>query len=430
MIELLGITPEHLQGLELLPTDGVIRIVEGALGKIDSRLVGHGHRVAFIVHEMMSQSGRYSQEEIILVCQMAMFHDVGAYKTDEIDNMFTFESEGVMPHSVYGYLFLKFFTPLGEGARSVLYHHYDFCKRPAEANDKDFHYSQLIHLADRVDIIHNSRGFVPQWLQERSGTTFDPALVELFLATSVEKKLIERLDLGEYMLVLQRVEQQLASTVEVALAYISMLVYVIDFKSEFTVNHTLNTIAFSVLVSRLMGMSEPDQYKIYLGALLHDIGKIAIPSSVLENPGKLSLREMQIMQTHVVITDDLLLGNVSTEIRHIAARHHEKLDGRGYPDGLTAGDLTQSERIVAVGDILSALVGQRSYKDSFSKEKTIEIIMNMSKAGQLDPAVCRMVAQHFDELRSASDGACAPLIATYRELRQQYDELLGTMTKI
>ena len=95
--------------------------------------------------------------------------------------------------------------------------------------------------------------------------------------------------------------------------------------------------------------------------MFHDLGKIGIPLEILENPGRLTLEDMAVMKTHVEKTAVILNGWVSEEIRDLALRHHEKLNGTGYPDGLSASQLTLPQRILAVADIFSALTGERSY---------------------------------------------------------------------
>ena len=96
----------------------------------------------------------------------------------------------------------------------------------------------------------------------------------------------------------------------------------------------------STSTARILGMSEEQIRQIYYGALLHDLGKIGIPVEILEFPGKLSPQAMNIMRTHVNITEEILGGTIDPAITKIAIRHHEKLDGSGYPRGLKANELT------------------------------------------------------------------------------------------
>ena len=110
--------------MEIISSKHVVDIVCRTLGRVDRRLTGHGERVAGLALQLLlTQKGEaLSRREMDLVLA-ALFHDVGAYKTDEIDGLLSFEREGGWDHAVYGYLFLKNLSPLGEVADAVLYHH-------------------------------------------------------------------------------------------------------------------------------------------------------------------------------------------------------------------------------------------------------------------------------------------------------------------
>ena len=210
------------------------------------------------------------------------------------------------------------------------------------------------------------------------------------------------------------------------LEYLKMVVYSIDFRSDHTVTHTVNTISLALNIARYFGLQGEMLEKIYLGALLHDVGKIAIPTEILEYPGRLTSEQMDVMRTHVVETKLLIEGIVPEDICQIAIRHHEKLDGSGYPMGLKAAALTQPQRIVAVADIVSALSSRRSYKDPFPKEKTLTILNQMSQS-QLDPEICRYVIEHYDAIMEATQGSRLRVIQQYQGIMQEYQELSSAM---
>ena len=178
-----------------------------------------------------------------------------------------------------------------------------------------------------------------------------------------------------------------------------MLVYVMDFKSTQTVRHTINTASYAATIGELMGCSQKQIDKLYTAALLHDLGKMAIPESILESPTNLSNVEFILMKTHVGYTIKLLQNSVPEDIFKIAAHHHEKLDGTGYPFGLTAEQLSMEERILTVADIVSALIDNRTYKAEYSKEKVIEICQEMVQDGQLDSSIVKVVENNFDKFK-------------------------------
>ena len=144
---------------------------------------------------------------------------------------------------------------------------------------------------------------------------------------------------------------------------------------------------------------------------------------ILEFPGKLSPQAMRVMRTHVDLTGQILGTNVSARVRDIALRHHEKLDGSGYPRGLSAVSLDMPQRIVAVADIISALTGTRSYKDAFSKEKTVSILKDMADNGLIDSMIVSMFVENYDTIMGAVRQRSQPILDKYHEMKRQYQVL-------
>lgn len=207
-----------------------------------------------------------------------------------------------------------------------------------------------------------------------------------------------------------------------------MLVHVIDFRSHHTVTHTVNTIQISCQLAARMGLSSDSIEQIYYGALMHDFGKIGIPLSILEKPDKLTDDEMKIMRTHVEITEEIIRGCAQESVIEIAVRHHEKLNGRGYPRRLSAKDLSIEERIVAVSDIVSALCKTRSYKEAFPKEKVIAILENMSDTDEIDSSIVHIVKTQFDDIMEQVKTQSEPVMKIYGLIaseRKSLSEKLG-----
>ena len=171
-------------------------------------------------------------------------------------------------------------------------------------------------------------------------------------------------------------------------------------------------------------MSDDQVQRIYYGALLHDLGKIGIPVEILEFPGKLSPQAMKIMRSHVSITEDILGGTIAPDITKIAVRHHEKLDGSGYPRGLTEKELSMEEQVVAIADIVSALLGTRSYKEAYSKDKTLSILQEQAETGKINREIVSILEEHFDEILAEVATNCSPILHTYYGLQQEYEGLL------
>ncbi len=133
---------------------------------------------------------------------------------------------------------------------------------------------------------------------------------------------------------------------------------------------------------------------IYLTSPLHDIGKVGIPDAILLKPGKLTKEEFEIMKTHTTIGRDTLDASLQADpnaqylklARDIAASHHERFDGSGYPQGLVGEDIPLAARIVAVADVYDALTTKRVYKDAFSHNKARQMIVE-ERGRHFDPIV-------------------------------------------
>lgn len=399
-------------------------LIQRTLNRVDPRLVDHGRRVAYLVSRMLETEGKSTPKERQEISMLALLHDIGAYKTEEIDQMVEFETNNIWGHSVYGYLFLNYLSPLKHIAPAVLFHHLNFNCMEGVVAPEYRRLAQLLHLADRVDILFEQKGgnktMVLQALRASSGIRFDPEVVALFEQADLRFHFSEQLKADSQAF---NVAGELHLTGEEIDGYLKMIVFTIDFRSWYTVTHTMTTMIISREVARLSGLPEGDMEHIVYGALLHDLGKIGIPFEILEFPGKLSPQAMQIMRTHVDITEEILDGYVDEVTKRIASRHHEKLNGFGYPRGLSAKDLTKPERIVAVADIVSALCGTRSYKTAFPKEKTIEIIVGMDRNGLIDHDTVSVLVEHFDEIMAVVFEETVPVIQTYEKIQREYPRL-------
>ena len=405
---------------EIYHKNQIIQVIRTALHLIDPRLVDHGERVAYIAKEIFTHGALGDEATLETLMLLSVFHDIGAYKTEEIDQMVLFESKNVWQHSVYGYLFLKHLTSLKDSAISILYHHLDYRWFDA-APSRSKLFACLICLADRIDILCTTYAGKPPsvWYEKLDGR-FDPRLVALFLDANRDGRITDALRSGAAVEEIQRYSQTVRIPTEQVIEYFNLLIYSIDFRSEHTVTHTINTTAISRELAKHLGVSAEDLKKLELGALLHDVGKISIPSEILEYPGRLNPAQMAVMRTHVEVSEQIIRGLVSEEICRIAVRHHERPDGTGYPRGLTAADTTQLERIVAVADVTSALTNERSYKAAYSKEKTLSILREMCANNQLDPKICALMIREYDSIMAVVELDRAPILALYDDISAEY----------
>ena len=368
-----------------------------------------------------------------VISVIAMFHDIGAYKTDEISRMLEFETSNVQNHSAYGYLFIKYFTPLTRLAPAVLFHHTPWCilKNLNEISEENKIVAQLLNIADRADIfMEKERKSFPEFVQllkADGGKKYCPWIAEMLMQDAF----------AETMPVQEEGEEEFWErlwsfpfTQEEIRKYLDMVIYTIDFRSRHTVTHTMTTTSISYELAKRLGITGQQLSDVYFGALLHDLGKIGIPVEILEFPGKLSPQAMRVMRTHVELTEKILGQDVEEKIKRIALRHHEKMDGSGYPEGISGKDLTMGERIVAVADIVSALAGTRSYKDAFPKERILSIINKMKEDELIDKDVVDKVTLDFDEIMEITRNRCQPILDMYHRIQSEYLQIEGYMAGI
>ncbi len=409
-------------------------IFRRALNLIDYRLVDHGERVAYIVLKMLIEKGGYSDKKLAEICLLCLLHDIGAFKTEKIDsltdaeNLFSFELKETFGHSAYGYLFLENFHVLGEYSDAILYHHFTY-EKLIHTDCVNKALAAKIYLADRADILFIKNRLIinDELFAGLKNTVFSAEDVELLIRTQLNHDITNNLNNGKYLTELFGFLDEISFSYEHMLAFMRLLAYSIDFRSKFTVMHTITTVGLSVEIARLLGVSGDSLNKILFGSLLHDIGKIASSIMVLEKNEKLDDFEYNMMKDHVVASERIIEGLISDDIVKIAVRHHEKLDGTGYPYGLKSDDLNENERIVAVADILSALAGKRSYKDSFPEEKIRSILEDMANSGKLCVKVVGAVLDNYSSVINNAMLSCKDALFQYEQLEERYISLVNSV---
>lgn len=157
---------------------------------------------------------------------------------------------------------------------------------------------------------------------------------------------------------------------------VTSLAGAIDAKDPYTKGHSTSVSRYSEALARAINLPEAEVERIKIGAMLHDVGKIGIPESVLKKPGKLDDNEWEIMKQHPTIGAEKVLApnEALREFIPIVKYHHERLDGNGYPDKLQGEDIPLEARIVSVADAYHALVSDRPYRKGMPIEKACEIL--------------------------------------------------------
>lgn len=171
------------------------------------------------------------------------------------------------------------------------------------------------------------------------------------------------------------------------MATVESFVLAIDAKDRYTQEHIKRVKDYSMELANEMRLSDTDKKSVEYGALLHDIGKIAIPESILCKPGKLTPGEFETMKTHTIIGAKILEPvRFPFPVREVVRSHHERWDGTGYPDKLSAEQIPIGARILAVTDVFDALTTDRSYRRAWSRADTM-MYLQKNMGSHFDPHV-------------------------------------------
>ncbi len=218
---------------------------------------------------------------------------------------------------------------------------------------------------------------------------------------------------------------------------IDILSHIVEFRNGESGLHTLHIHTITeLLLKRLGQMSDKYQFShqeisvISTASALHDIGKIAIPSEILNKPGKLTREEYEIMKTHSAVGDSMLEQlpfyqneDLVKAARQICRWHHERYDGNGYPDGLKGDAIPIAAQIVALADVYDALTSERAYKKAFSHEKAIEMITN-GECGAFSPELLGCFQDVADEIQAEIASGAGRADISMKEVQSITDEIL------
>lgn len=176
----------------------------------------------------------------------------------------------------------------------------------------------------------------------------------------------------------------------------------LDAKDSYTAGHSKRVSEMSLSLSKALGLSAKEISNIHIAAHLHDIGKIGIPDSVLNKEGKLNEYEWNIIKRHPGIGAQILSKSQKlSELIEIVLHHHERFDGKGYPDGLLGENIPLGARIIAICDSIDAMTSHRKYRKALSWDDCYkEIEKNLGSA--YDPVIGKVALENWETIKAAA----------------------------
>lgn len=404
----------------------ILTIIHKTINSLDDRLLDHGEQVAYIMMNLLKVKGTNTTEEVVDLCTISMFHDIGIYKVSDIDDLLDADKISPFDHAVYGSLFIKYFSPLSKLYKIVLGHHFAY-KYIKFKNVDVPNEAIMLGVADYFSILILNNKRINSYEIKKMSNIYTKENVELLLYVINNNDIVTKIKDGSYKYELYNFLDDKKLEREEVVDYARMLAYAIDFRSEVTVKHSIIVEAIGYEIGKLLGLDEISLYKLRIAGILHDIGKISTPVHILEKDGKLTDEEFEIMKEHSIVGYKILSGLNIDDIRDIATLHHEKIDGSGYPFGMKEDQISIEMRILSIADILSALVGVRSYKDAFDKDRVINILNEMSSSNKIDKDITELVILNYDSILNEANIKSSKIMNIYLDVKKEYKDLLSKL---
>jgi HD-GYP domain-containing protein (c-di-GMP phosphodiesterase class II) len=389
----------------------VVFSLSDALDLVGVDDVLHGKRVGMMASQLAKLLGEDSAQ-VEEIYDAGLLHDCGVSSTRVhrclVDSL---DWQGSFDHCQRGYELLSDCTLLAHLSQYVLLHHWHW-NAPVTAlpgnvapDPKIRRMANLLFLVDRVDALSaahygdrsllHARGSIRQRILENRGTLFDPVLVDLFLDVSATEAFWLQLDGPnvQYELLDRALQPQPRDVLWPQLKQLALLfARIVDAKSPFTVEHSEGVGRLAAYLGHVAGLDGAACDRLELAGLLHDIGKLRIPDAILEKQGSLDEREREIMMSHSFETYQILKRTPGlAQIAELAAFHHERLNGHGYPFHTGAASITPEMRIIQVADVFQALAQRRPYRAPMAIPQILAELRHMVADDSLDPVIFALV---------------------------------------
>lgn len=373
----------------------------------------HSKRVAYISLRLADLYLLNDKEKFDL-CSFAVLHDNGLAQEvllDRLSNNIKISNHNILEqytiHCEIGEENIKGFPFQTEHKNIVKYHHenYDGSGVFALKADEIPLLAQIISLADTVDNLFHfdnptieNREKIIDFINKNSGILYSPSLVDKFntlanhtsfwldlQSANLENLLIKQLPTFE-------IDISLDELVEISAVFRN----IVDSNSEFTSNHSSGLSQKMERMAKYYGYDDEKTKKLVIAANLHDLGKLAVSNTILNKNSSLTEEEYKIIKSHTYYTRQALEKVEGfTDIVNWASNHHEKLDGSGYPYGLSAKDLDFESRLMGCLDIYQALTENRPYKKSLNHKDSMDILFHEANQGLIDEKIVKDISKAF-----------------------------------
>lgn len=381
-----------------------------ALDVAENRYLNHSRRTAYIAY-CIAKEMKLKKEDIIDIYYVSLIHDIGmaGYLSNHSVREIHFREDLRKEHCFNGYEILDRLPLKKNMKKYILYHHEEWQGTGPYGlkGDQIPLAAQIIHLADYFELFfirkiesemqYKDLDQIYKWLDRYKHKLFNSEICEAFSKVVLKEKFwldLMPTNLDQALQIIEPDEDISIGIYElhkISEAF-SML---IDAKSKFTYEHSKEISKITSNFATYLGYNPLMIEKLTIAANLHDIGKFVVPLNILEKPGKLNSLEYEIIKSHVYYTK-LILKQVDgiEDIAEWAGNHHEKLNGKGYPEKLNEQTLTKEDQIITFADIYQALTEDRPYRKGMKPKEAISIMESMANKGE----ICNNMLSDFKQL--------------------------------
>ena len=421
-------------------SDGTINLldmvvsVSNAIDLVSPEMGNHHKRVAYIalaVAREMRLPAEFKHDLIL----SGLLHDIGALSREERRELTRFDDDSdanIHAHGEAAYLLLHKFRHFANVANVIRFHHVPWSGgvgRRFRGEEVPLA-SHILHLADRVDVLVDPANpilgqvdTIAAAVSRQAGSMFEPELVEAFLELAWKEYFWLDLVSPSLDQLLRRSASNLAIELDWddVQDFAELMAHIIDFRSRFTATHSSGVAAVGAILANTIGFSAIECQKLKVAGHLHDVGKLAIPTEILEKPSRLTADEYRIIKSHAYHTYRILEPIAGlADVTAWASLHHERLDGNGYPARRPGHCIPLGARIIAVADVYTALSEDRPYRRSSPRSRVVGTLEELAKTMVLDRSVIGALLDNYDEVDRHRQ-------RTQEMALQEYDEFVGSL---
>jgi len=372
----------------------------------ENRKLYHAWRVAIMAEKMSQQILPEYRTQIFYA---GLLHDIGAISLPDHVTHYTdirehFNNPILFNHCKKGAEIVGEIGPLTLAVDMIMDHHeyWDGSGYPRGLKGNDINIGgQILRIADTFDIFarispHIDLNGMKTALDGQRGYEFSDLMYELVIATLESDNFFD--EIMDDNRLSEMVPQVVTALPPVDLSscsndlrkIVKIFAQVIDAKHSYTAGHSERVASYTYKLAKALGLSDDIAEKYEIAAYLHDAGKVAIPRHILDKPSALTVEEFNLMKRHPVYTMEIMsMVSELQDLVRIAGGHHERYDGRGYPDGTAGDNIPLGARIMAVADAFDAMTSLRPYQKTKSNEEA-KVILAKNSGTQFDPEIAKV----------------------------------------